>query len=318
MISYQRTIRERISCTGIGLHSGKKSKMTLVPAEPDSGIRFQRTDVPGKGCLIEASYRNLATVNYATTLSKDGQSVQTVEHLLAAVAGVGIDNLLIEIDSEEVPIMDGSSAPFVFLLQEAGILEQPAPKKYLKIKKAIQVGADDKFIRILPAKELEVTYTINFNHPLINTQQAHYVITESSFIKKISRARTFGFLHEAKQLREAGLIKGGSLDNAIVVGDYHILNGSLRFEDEFVCHKIIDFIGDLYLLGRPIIGHVIAYKAGHGLHSLLVKEIAQYIHTWEFIPELEETTSLPETIISPQEIVYSCSTKPSLAATTAS
>jgi len=305
MINYQRTIREKIGCTGIGLHSGKKAKITFVPAEPDTGIKFKRTDVSGNNCIIEASHQNLATVNYATTLSKNGSSVQTVEHLMAALAGLGIDNLIVEIDSDEVPIMDGSAAPFVFLLQEAGILEQAAPRKYIKIKKTIQVGTDDKFIKITPAEELSITYTINFNHPLINTQKAHYTLTEATFIKKISRARTFGFLHEAKQLREAGLIKGGSLDNAIVVGDYHILNGSLRFEDEFVCHKIIDFIGDLYLLGRPIIGHVTAYKAGHGLHSILVKEISRYLHAWEFVPATQEVRHL-QTIRSQKEAGYAC------------
>jgi UDP-3-O-[3-hydroxymyristoyl] N-acetylglucosamine deacetylase len=213
--------------------------------------------------------------------------------------------------------MDGSAAPFVFLLQEAGILEQAAPRKYIKIKKAIQVGTDDKCIKITPAEELSITYTINFNHPLINTQKAHYALTEATFTRKISRARTFGFLHEAKQLREAGLIKGGSLDNAIVVGDYHILNGSLRFEDEFVCHKIIDFIGDLYLLGRPIIGHVTAYKAGHGLHSLLVKEIAKHLHAWEFTPAIEEV-STPEPKMAPQEAGYPYAANTSLAAVTIS
>jgi UDP-3-O-[3-hydroxymyristoyl] N-acetylglucosamine deacetylase len=318
MINYQRTIREKIGCTGIGLHSGKKAKITLVPAEPNTGIRFRRTDISGsdKDCLIEASYQNLSTVSYATTLSKNGYSIQTVEHLMAALAGLGIDNLIIEIDSDEVPIMDGSAAPFVSLLQKAGILEQTAPRKYIKIKKAIQVGMDDKFIKISPAEKLSITYTINFNHPLINTQKAHYTITESTFIKKICRARTFGFLHETKQLREAGLIKGGSLDNAIVIGDYHILNGSLRFEDEFVCHKIMDFIGDLYLLGRPLIGRVTAYKAGHGLHSLLVKEISRYLHPWEFTPAAQEVR-IRETIRSQKEAGYACPST-GLAVTTAS
>lgn len=316
MINYQRTIREKIGCTGIGLHSGKKAKITLIPAEPDTGIKFKRTDVSDNNCIIEASHQNLATVNYATTLSKNGSNVQTVEHLMAALAGLGIDNLIVEIDSDEVPIMDGSAAPFVFLLQEAGILEQSAPRKYIKIKKTIQVGTEDKFIKITPAEELSITYTINFNHPLINTQKAHYALTEATFIKKISRARTFGFLHEAKQLREAGLIKGGSLDNAIVLGDYQILNGSLRFEDEFVCHKIIDFLGDLYLLGRPIIGHVTAYKAGHGLHSILVKEISRYLHAWEFVPASQEIR-LHETIRSHKEAGYACPNT-SLAVTTTS
>ena len=274
-------------------------RIRFIPAEPNNGFIFKRIDVPGKNLLIEASYQNLSTVNYATTLSKEGYDIQTVEHLLAALAGLGIDNLIIEIDSAEVPIMDGSAAPFVFLLQEAGILEQPVPKKYLKIRRSIQVGTNEKFIKIIPSDELQVTYTIDFKHPLINKQQTHYPFSEANFIKKISRARTFGFLNEVKQLKKAGLIKGGSLDNAIVIGDYHILNGGLRFEDEFVCHKIIDFIGDLYLLGQPIIGHVIAHKAGHGLHSLLVKKLKKYLSKWEFIPKVEKATPPRKMILYP-------------------
>jgi UDP-3-O-[3-hydroxymyristoyl] N-acetylglucosamine deacetylase len=294
---YQRTIRETISCAGIGLHSGEKARITFIPAEPNTGIKFKRTDIQAD-FLIEASYHNLSTVNYATTLSKNGCDIQTVEHLLAALAGVGIDNLIIEIDSREVPIMDGSSAPFVFLLQEAGIVDQHVPRKYLKIKKPIQVGTREKFIKVVPSEEFQITYAIDFKHPLVDKQQTHYMLTEDSFIKKISRARTFGFLNEVKKLREVGLIKGGSLDNAIVIGDYHILNGGLRFEDELVCHKIIDFMGDIYLLGRFLIGHVIAYKAGHSLHSLLAKELKDYLLKWEYMPENGEVPA--------GEPAYSC------------
>jgi len=309
MIHYQRTIRKAISCTGIGLHSGKKARISFTPAEPNTGVKFKRTDITGQDLFVEASYKNLSTVNYATTLSKNGYDIQTVEHLLAALAGLGIDNLIIEIDTAEVPIMDGSAAPFVFLLQEAGILEQPVPKKYVKVRKSIRVGTKEKYIKLIPSDELQITYTIDFKHPLINRQQAHYLFSETGFIKKISRARTFGFLNEVKQLKREGLIKGGSLDNAIVIGDYHILNGGLRFEDELVCHKIIDFIGDLYLLGRPIIGHVIAYKAGHGLHSLLVKELRKYLPKWEFLPKTEPSRSS-------QELVYACSNQDLAASTT--
>ncbi len=298
MIYYQRTIGERIGCAGIGLHSGEKARVSFIPAGPNTGIRFKRTDISEEDFFIEASYHNLATVNYATTLAKDGYYIQTVEHLLAAIAGLGIDNLIIEIDAGEVPIMDGSAAPFISLLQEAGIVEQPVSKKYLKVRKPIHVGSKDKFIKILPADDFQITYTIDFNHPLINKQETHYQLTEAT-IKKISWARTFGFLNEIKQLRQMGLIKGGSLDNAIVIGDYQILNGGLRFEDELVCHKIVDFIGDLYLLGRPIIGHVIAYKAGHGLHSLLARELEKYISKWEFVPLIEKSFSI-------RDIEYSC------------
>lgn len=286
MMIYQKTIVKTIECTGIGLHSGEKVCLRLKPAEPNTGINFKRIDLSGQKVLIKASYKNLVAVNHATTLSQNGYHIQTVEHLLAAIAGLGIDNLLIEINAGEIPIMDGSAEPFIFLLQEAGIREQNALRTYLKIRKPLQVEAEDKYIKILPADELRITYTIDFQHDLIKTQQAEYTISESLFIKKISRARTFGFFNELQQLRTMGLIKGGSFNNAIVFGDDHILNGGLRFEDELVCHKMIDIIGDLSLIGCPIIGHIIAYKAGHGLHSLLAKELAKYLTKWEFIPSM--------------------------------
>jgi len=282
MNAYQQTIKMEIGCSGIGLHSGKKVRMNLTPAPPDTGIIFKRVDI-GNHCAIKAHIRNLNNVNYASTLCENGYEVQTVEHLLAALMGLGIDNVIVEIDSSEIPIMDGSAVPFVFLIHEAGILPQDRPRQYLRIKRAIKVGDKDKFIKVIPENQFRITYEISFNHPVIGTQSASYVCNEENFSKKISRARTFGFLSEIKELRKRGLTKGGSLDNAVVIDDFRILNGNLRYADEFVCHKIIDAMGDLYLLGYPVIGHVIAYKTGHGLHASLVDKILRNPNCWELV-----------------------------------
>ena len=279
---YQQTISMEIGCSGIGLHSGKKVRMNLKPAPPDTGIIFKRVDI-GDHCMIKALAKNLNNVNYASTLSENGYEVQTVEHLLAALMGLGIDNLIVEIDSPEIPIMDGSAVPFVFLMHEAGILRQDKPKKYLKIKRTIRVGDRDKYIKVTPDDQFRISYSIAFDHPVIGTQSASYICNEENFAKKISRARTFGFLREIKELRKRGLTKGGSLDNALVIDDYRILNGRLRYKDEFVCHKIIDAMGDLYLLGYPVIGHVVAHRAGHGLHATLVDKILKNRSRWELV-----------------------------------
>jgi len=271
-----------IGCSGIGLHSGQKVRMNLKPAPPNTGVIFKRVDI-SENCLIKAHAMNLNNVNYASTLRQNGYEVQTVEHLLAALMGLGIDNLIVEIDSPEIPIMDGSAVPFVFLIHEAGILKQDKPKKYLKIKRTIRVGDKDKYIKVVPDDQFKISYSIAFDHPVIGTQSASYACTEENFAKKISRARTFGFLSEVKELRKRGLTKGGSLDNAVVIDDYRILNGRLRYKDEFVCHKMIDAMGDLYLLGYPIIGHIIAYRAGHGLHATLVDKILKNRSRWELV-----------------------------------
>ena len=282
MRTFQQTIKMQIGCSGIGLHSGKKVRMNLKPAPPDTGIVFKRTDI-GNNCLIKAHISNLNNVSYASTLSQNGYEVQTVEHLLAALMGLGIDNLLVEINSPEIPIMDGSAVPFVFLIHEAGILTQDKPRKYLKIKRNIKVEDKDKFIKVIPDEQFRITYSIAFDHPVIGSQSASYICDEESFAKKISRARTFGFLSDVKELRKMGLTKGGSLDNAVVIDEYRILNGHLRYKDEFVCHKIIDAMGDLYLLGYPIIGHVIAHKTGHGFHAILVEKILKNKNRWELV-----------------------------------
>jgi len=279
---WQQTIKTNIGCSGIGLHTGKKVRMNLKPAPPDTGILFKRIDI-NEDCVIEASAQNLVNVNYATTLSKNGYKVQTVEHLLAALMGLNIDNIIVELDSPEVPIMDGSAVPFVFLIHEAGILPQNKSREYIKIKKTISVGDKEKFIKVVPDNRFRISYFISFDHPVIGSQKASCLFNGENFVKKISRARTFGFLSEVKMLRKNGLAKGGSLDNAVVIDDYRVLNGNLRYKDEFVCHKIIDAIGDLYLLGHPIIGHVIANKAGHGLHAMLVEKILKNTKSWKLV-----------------------------------
>ncbi len=276
---YQKTIRSAITCSGIGLHSGKKAHLTLKPAAVDSGIIFRRVDLPL--CpTVAAKLRNVTHVNYATSLCESEVAVKTVEHLLAALAGLGVDNLMVELDGDEVPIMDGSAAPFVYLLHEAGLKVQSKPRTFIKIKKTIEVSDGEKYVKISPYDDLKIDYKVDFSHPLLKEQSYCFEWSEEGFAKKIARARTFGFLREIELLRKNGLAKGGSLDNAIVIGDYSILNGSLRFEEELVCHKIMDSIGDFYLLGMPIVGHVEAYKAGHLLHSELGRKIEKEQHKW--------------------------------------
>lgn len=283
---YQKTIRSSISCSGIGLHSGKKAHMTFKPAELDTGIIFRRVDLPNHP-TVAARLRNVNHANYATSLCEGEVAIQTVEHLLASLAGLGIDNMIIELDGNEVPIMDGSAAPFIYLLHEAGLKVQSKPRSFIKIIKPIQLTDGDKSIKISPSKDLTISYRVDFNHPLIHDQAYCFEWSEEGFVKKIARARTFGFLREIELLRKNGLAKGGSLDNAIVIGDYSILNGSLRYDEELVCHKIMDSIGDLYLLGKPIIGRIEAYKAGHLLHSELGRKIEKEAHKWHLLSGID-------------------------------
>src|SRR6187200_2279552 len=272
----QQTLKRQISCAGIGLHSGQKVTLTLKPAPADSGIRFRRTDL---GVEIPASVDNVSAVQYATILGRDGATVETVEHLLAALVASGIDNVVVELSQREVPIMDGSSAPFLFLLQEAGVKRQSAARKYLKVLKPLQIASGDKRIAVYPSDHFKVSYTISFDHPLLRHQTRTERITEQSFTEHIASARTFGFLKEVEWLRQQGLALGGSLENAIVIGDAGVLN-ALRFEDEFVRHKILDAIGDLALVGHPIVGHVVAHRAGHALHTALASRLLEERDAW--------------------------------------
>jgi UDP-3-O-[3-hydroxymyristoyl] N-acetylglucosamine deacetylase len=275
----QRTLRRQISCAGIGLHSGNKVTLTLKPAPADSGIRFFRTDV---GVEIPATVQQVTSLQYATVLGRKGATVETVEHLLAALVASGIDNVVVELDQNEVPIMDGSAAPFLYLVQEAGVKRLSAARRHLKILRPVQITDGDKRIAVYPSDHFKVSYTISFDHPLLRHQSRTERITEQSFAESIAAARTFGFLKEVEWMRQNGLALGGSLENAIVIGDAGVLN-PLRFEDEFVRHKILDAIGDLALLGYPLIGHVVAHRAGHALHTALVTELLEQHDAWMLV-----------------------------------
>ncbi len=275
----QRTLRRQISCAGIGLHSGNKVTLTLKPAPADSGIRFRRTDL---GVEIPAHVSHVSSLQYATVLGRNGATVETVEHLLAALVSSGIDNVVVELNHNEVPIMDGSAAPFLFLVQEAGVKRLSVPRKHLKIVRAVQVADGDKRIAVYPSDHFKVSYTISFDHPLLRHQSRTERITEQSFAESIAAARTFGFLKEVEWMRQNGLALGGSLENAIVIGDAGVLN-PLRFEDEFVRHKILDAIGDLALLGYPLIGHVVAHRAGHALHTALAARLLEERDAWMLV-----------------------------------
>jgi UDP-3-O-[3-hydroxymyristoyl] N-acetylglucosamine deacetylase len=286
----QRTLKRQISCAGIGLHSGQKVTLTLKPAPADSGIRFRRTDL---GVEISANVAEVSSVQHATVLGKDGATVETVEHLLAALVSAGIDNVIIELNRREVPIMDGSSAPFLYLLQEAGVKRLSTARRYLKILKPVTITTADKHISVFPSDHFKVSYTISFDHPMLRHQTRTERITEQSFADHIAAARTFGFLKEVEWLRQNGLALGGSLENAIVIGDTGVLN-ALRFEDEFVRHKILDVVGDLALVGYPVIGHVVAHRAGHALHTALAAEILKEQTAWCLV---ESPESVPEGVM---------------------
>ena len=281
----QRTIKTSIRATGVGLHTGKKVLMTLRPAGVNTGIIFRRVDTESP-INIPASAELVGETNLGTTLIKDGIKVATIEHLMSALAGLGIDNIVIELSAAEVPIMDGSAGPFVFLIQSAGIEEQNASKKFIKIKKKIRVEEDDKWAEISPYKGFRVDFEIGFNHPVFNKQEqkASIDFSSTSFLKEISRARTFGFLKDIEKLREKNLTLGGSMSNAIVLDDFRIMNeDGLRYANEFVIHKILDAIGDTYLLGHTLIGKYSAMKSGHGLNNKLMRAVMADCDAWQEI-----------------------------------
>jgi UDP-3-O-[3-hydroxymyristoyl] N-acetylglucosamine deacetylase len=282
MTAQQRTLRRPVSCSGIGLHSGNKVTLSLKPAPADFGIRFQRSDLGG--LEIPATVTHLGAIQLATGLTREAVSVETVEHLLAALTALGIDNVIVELNTPEVPIMDGSAAPFVYLiLNEAGVKRLPAPKKYLKVLRPISLSQGDKRIALYPSDHFKVTYSISFDHPLIRHQSRTIKITDETFVEEIAPARTFGFLKEVEMLRQRGLALGGSLDNAIVLGETGVLNNALRFEDEFVRHKILDVIGDLSLVGYPVIGHLVAHRGGHALHTAFAARILEEADAWRIV-----------------------------------
>ncbi|CAG9180464.1 UDP-3-O-acyl-N-acetylglucosamine deacetylase [Cupriavidus pinatubonensis] len=281
----QRTIKSLVKTVGIGLHSGRKVTLTLRPAPADTGIVFTRVDLP-EAVEIPAAAGAIGDTRLASVLQKDGARVSTVEHLMSACAGLGIDNLYVDVDAEEIPIMDGSAASFVFLLQSAGIEQQNAAKRFIRVKKAVEVREGDKLARLEPFFGFKLSFTIDFRHPAVDKTGQNFEIdfADTSYVREIARARTFGFAHEVEALRELGLARGGSLDNAIVLDEHRMLNNEeLRYGDEFVRHKILDAIGDLYVVGHPLIGAYVAHKSGHGLNNQLLRALLADQEAYEVV-----------------------------------
>ncbi len=297
----QRTLKNTIRATGVGLHTGQKIYLTLKPAGIDAGIVFRRVDLDPV-VEIPAKAENVGDTTLSTTLVKGDVRVSTVEHLLSAMAGMGIDNAIVEVSAAEVPIMDGSAGPFVFLIQSAGIEDQPAAKKFIRIKRPVTVTDGDKTAKFVPFDGFKVAFSIEFDHPVFEhsrTLDAEVDFSSTSFVKEVSRARTFGFMHDIEHLRSKGLAKGGSVDNASVVDEYRILNGDgLRYEDEFVKHKILDAIGDLYLLGNSLIGEFQACKSGHALNNRSLRQLIAEKDAWEVVT-FEDEADAPISYIKP-------------------
>lgn len=296
----QRTLKNVIRATGVGLHIGKKVYLTLRPASVNTGIIFRRVDLD-KPVEIKASPENVGDTTLSTTLIRDNVRISTVEHLLSALAGFGIDNAYIDLSAAEVPIMDGSAGPFVFLIQSAGVEEQNEVKKFIRIKQKVRVEEADKWAMFAPFNGFKVGFTIQFSHPSFTTKnsQAEIDFSTTSFVKEVSRARTFGFMRDVELLRQNNLALGGSLDNAVVVDDYRVLNeDGLRYEDECVKHKILDAIGDLYLLGHSLIGSFKGYKSGHKLNNALLKKLLETEDAWELV-SFEDEADLPISFMQP-------------------
>ncbi len=292
----QRTLRDPIRATGVGLHTGEKVFLTLAPAPANTGIVFRRTDLDPIA-EIRAESDNVGDTMLGTTLIEDGVRVATVEHLLSALAGLGVDNAYVELSASEVPIMDGSAAPFVFLIQAAGIVEQNVPKRFIRIKRPVVVEDGDKWARLDPFDGFKVNFEIEFDHPIFKAHQrrASMDFSSTSYLKEVARARTFGFMRDLENLRSRNMVMGGSLDNAVVLDSYRILNeDGLRYENEFVRHKILDAIGDLYLLGHTLIGEFSGYKSGHGLNNMLLRSLVVRRDCWEAVT----FTDLADTPIS--------------------
>jgi len=280
----QRTLKKEISATGVGLHTGDKVTLTLRPAAPDAGIVFRRVDLVNQP-EIKVQPNLVSDTRLCSALEQNGARVSTVEHLLSALAGLGVDNIMIDISASEVPIMDGSSSPFIYLLQSAGIVEQNALKKFIRIKKTVEVKDGDKWVRFDPYFGFKIDFTIDFNHPVFehSSQTVQIDFAENAYIKEISRARTFGFMHEVEYLRDNNLARGGSLDNAIVLDEYRVLNADgLRYDDEFVKHKVLDAIGDLYVLGHPLLAAFSAHKSGHAMNNQLLNVLLADPDAWEY------------------------------------
>jgi len=275
-LSHQRTLERPVRCEGIGLHTGEKVAMTLYPAPANRGVIFRRTDLPSAP-TIEARPEHVVDTQYATTIAKNGASVKTIEHLMSALAGMGVDNVQVDLTGPEVPIMDGSAAPFVELLRQAGLRRQFAPKTFLKVRQPIMVEVGTRSLRIVPSQRLKVIYTMCFDHPVLGEQTVAMEVGRDRYAREVAPSRTYGFVSDLDMLSRLGLAKGGSLENAVVIGEDGVLNGPLRFPDELVRHKILDLLGDLYLLGKPLVGTIIAHGAGHQLHLQLVHRIQEHL-----------------------------------------
>ncbi|HEX3169664.1 MAG TPA: UDP-3-O-acyl-N-acetylglucosamine deacetylase [Burkholderiales bacterium] len=281
----QRTIKNIIRATGVGLHTGEKVYLTLRPAAPNTGVVFRRVDL-AQPVDIKADPYRVGDTRLSSCLERDGVRVSTVEHLMSAIAGLGIDNLYVDVSAAEVPIMDGSAGPFVFLLQSAGVEEQAAAKRFIRIRKTVAVTDGDKSARFEPHNGFKIEFSIDFDHPVFENSAKSVCVdfATTSYIREVSRARTFGFMHEVEWMRGQGLALGGSLDNAIVLDEYRVLNNDgLRYDDEFVKHKVLDAIGDLYLLGHPVIGAFVAHKSGHALNNLLLRRLLEEKEAWEYV-----------------------------------
>jgi UDP-3-O-[3-hydroxymyristoyl] N-acetylglucosamine deacetylase len=290
----QRTLKNVIRATGVGLHTGEKVYLTLRPAAPNTGIVFSRVDLASP-VEIKADPYAVRDTRLASCLEKDGVRISTVEHLMSALAGLGIDNVYVDLTAPELPIMDGSAGPFVFLLQSAGLEEQKAPKKFIRVLDTVEVEDGDKWVRLEPHNGFKLDLAIEFDHPVMERSRKSVSVdfATTSYIKEVSRARTFGFMQEVEAMREKGLALGGSLDNAIVLDQYRVLNSDgLRYDDEFVKHKVLDAIGDLYLLGHPLIGAFSGYKSGHALNNLLLRKLLEARHAWEYV-SFERTEDAP-------------------------
>ncbi|MEP6679281.1 MAG: UDP-3-O-acyl-N-acetylglucosamine deacetylase [Betaproteobacteria bacterium] len=279
----QRTLRRVTRTTGVGLHTGARVEITLRPAAADTGIVFHRVDL-ATPVTIPARAENVGDTRLSSTLRRDGTTISTVEHLMSALAGLGIDNLHVDVSGPELPIMDGSAGPFVFLLQSAGVEEQKAPKRYLRVRSPVEVRDGDKWARFEPHAGFRLDFTIDFPHPMFGSENRHVVIdfAENSYVKEVARARTFGFMQDVEAMRSAGLALGGSLQNAVVLDETRVLNREgLRYDNEFVKHKVLDAIGDLYLLGHPLVGQYTAYKSGHALNNALARALLARAEAFE-------------------------------------
>jgi len=272
----QRTLKSLVSATGVGLHTGQKVRLTLRPAQPDTGVVFRRTDLPGAADL-PARADLVGETRLCSCLVSGAVKIYTIEHLMSALSGLGVDNAYVDLDGPEVPIMDGSAAPFVLLIQQAGVEEQGAPKRFLRVKKRIEAKEGDKWAVLEPYEGFKLSFSIVYDHPVIEKSNTELTVdfATTSYLKEVARARTYGFMHDVESLRESGLALGGGLENAVVLDEHRVLNAEgLRFGDEFIRHKILDAIGDLYLLGRPFLAAFSAYKSGHGLNNKLLRDLA--------------------------------------------